>query len=119
MLQFVPSWVGILTLVVSVILPALVGLVTKVVTSPNKKAIILTLLSALTGFGGELLNALVNHTAYNVFAGIITFVTAFIIGVAVHFGFLKPTGISTKLQAVGTTTYSDPSTPTGGAPLVG
>ena len=101
MLQFIPDWVGVLTLVVSVILPVLVGLVTKVVTRPGVKAVLLALLSAVTGFGGELLNALVNQSPYNLFVGLITFITAFIIAVALHYGLWKPTGVSASAQRVG------------------
>jgi hypothetical protein len=98
MLQFTFSWIGILTLVVSVVLPVLVALVTTRITSPGKKAVTLAFLSALTGFGAELLNALTNNTAYDVFTGLLTFVTAFIIGVALHFGLWKPTGVASTVQ---------------------
>ena len=98
MLQFDFSWVGILTLVVSVVLPVLVGLVTTRFTDPAKKAITLAGLSAVTGFGTEALNALTTGTAYNVFTGILTALTAFIIGTALHYGFWKPTGISAQVQ---------------------
>jgi small basic protein len=99
MLQFTFSWVGILTLVVTVILPVLTGLVTTKLTSPGKKAIVLALLAAITGFGSELLNALTTNTAYDVFAGLLTFITAFVIAVALHFGFWKPVGTTDAAQS--------------------
>jgi hypothetical protein len=101
MLQFTASLVGILTLIVTVILPILTGFVTTRMTSPGKKAVVLALLSAITGFGAELLNALANHLAYNVFTGLLTFLTAFLIAVALHFGFWKPVGVSGAAQDVG------------------
>lgn len=102
MIQFEPNWVGLLTLLVSVILPVVVGLVTKRVTDPGHKAILLALLAALTGFLSELLNALTTGDVYDVFSGLLTFVAAFIIGVALHYGLWKPTGVSHKAQEVGT-----------------
>lgn len=101
MLQFDPSWVGVLTLVVTVVLPLVTGLATTRLTSGGKKAVTLALLSALTGFGAELLNALVNATPYNVFTGLLTFLTAFLIAVGLHFGFWKPVGASDAAQGVG------------------
>lgn len=101
MLQFAFSWVGILTLVVTVILPILTGLVTTRLTSSGKKAVVLALLSALTGFGAELLNALTNGQVYDVFTGLLTAFTAFLIAVALHFGFWKPVGASEAAQSVG------------------
>jgi divalent metal cation (Fe/Co/Zn/Cd) transporter len=101
MIEFTFSWVAILTLLVSTILPILVGLVTKVVTSAAKKATLLALLSAATGLGSELLNALTSHTAYDLFVGLVTFVTVFIVGVALHYGFWKPTGVALAAQKVG------------------
>ena len=94
MLEFTFSWVAILALVVSVILPILVGLVTTRVASSRTRAIALALLAAVTGFGTELLNALVNALPYDLFAGLVLAVTAFLIAVALHFGFWKPVGVS-------------------------
>lgn len=101
MIQFIPDWVGLLTLIVSVVLPVIVGLITKVVTSPGRKAVLLALLSAITGFGSELLLSLNNGTAYNLFTGLLTFLAAFIIGVALHYGLWKPTGVANKAQQIG------------------
>lgn len=101
MIQFMPSWVGLLTLVVSVVLPVLVGLVTQVKTNPTLKAVLLVVLAAVTGFLSELLNALVTGSVYDIFTGLITFITALIIGIALHFGFWKPTGVTDAVQRVG------------------
>lgn len=101
MLQFSFSWIGVLTLVVTVILPILVGLATTRLTSPGKKAVVLAILAALTGFLAELLNALVTGTSYDLFVGLITAFTAFLIAVAMHFGLWKPVGAAARAQAVG------------------
>jgi hypothetical protein len=99
MIQFTLTWIGILTLVVNDVLPIITGLATTRLTSPAKKAIVLALLSAITGFGAELLNALVNHTVYDAGAGLLTAFTAFIIAVALHFGFWKPVGAAAAAQS--------------------
>jgi hypothetical protein len=46
----------------------------------------------------ELLNALQEGVPYDVFAGLVTAITVFIIAVALHFGLWKPTGVAAKVQ---------------------
>jgi hypothetical protein len=98
---FAPSWVQLLTLLVTVVLPILVGLVTQRETNSGRKAVILAVLSAVTGFGSELLSALVQGQTYDAAAGLFTAVTALIVAIALHFGIYKPTGIAGKAQDVG------------------
>lgn len=98
MLTFTFSWVLVLTLLVSTVLPVLVGLVTSRVTSSGKKAVLLAILSAVTGFLSELLAALQAGTPYDIFAGLVTAIGVFIVAVALHFGLWKPTGVSSKVQ---------------------
>jgi len=102
MIEFTFSWIILLTMLVATVLPLLVGLVTKVVTSPGKKAVLLALLSAVTGLGSEVLNALTTGTSFNLFLGLILFITSFLIAVGLHYGFWKPTGTSAAAQRVGT-----------------
>jgi small basic protein len=94
------SWVQLLTLLVSVILPILVALATNRLSSPGVKAVVLALLAALVGFLSELLDALVDNTAFNLGAAVMSWVTAFIIAVASHYGLLKPTGLTGSKGAV-------------------
>jgi len=99
---FEPSLAGLLSLVVTVILPLLVGLVTTRVTGAGVKAVILLVLATVktvveawiaAGAGVDwdfvpvLYNAVVN----------------FGIAVAIHFGLWKPTGASTAAQNTGRT----------------
>jgi hypothetical protein len=85
----------IIGLLVTLVLPILVGLVTTRVTSAGKKAVLLLALTAVTGFLVELGNA---GPDYNVANGVFYTVVGFITAVAVHFGFLKPTGVSGAAQ---------------------
>lgn len=98
MLTFTFSWVLVLTLLVSTVLPVLVALVTSRVTSSGKKAVALAVLSAITGFLSELLAALEAGAPYDIFTGLVTAVGVFIVAVALHFGLWKPTGVASKVQ---------------------
>jgi hypothetical protein len=86
-------WIG---LVVSIGLPVLVGLVTKHVTHPGVKAVLLLALSTLTGFLTEFANPGPGWDFST--AAILAFVS-FAIGVLSHFGLWKPTGVSDRAQS--------------------
>lgn len=85
----------IISMVVGVLLPILVGLVTKTVTSPAFKAVLLFLLAAISGFLTEFLQA---GTAFDWQQALFAWLTTFIVAVAMHFGLYSPTGISQKAQ---------------------
>lgn len=92
------DWPLIIGLVVSVVLPLLVGLVTKYATNGRIKALLLAGLSAVTGLFTELGNALTNETPYNLGMGLVFALAAFIVGVGMHYGLYKPTGAATAAQ---------------------
>jgi hypothetical protein len=85
-------WLGLL---VSVVLPVLVGLVTTRVTSAGVKAVLLLALSILNGLLVEVANP---GPGFNLGTAAILAVVAFGTGVLAHFGLWKPTGISGKAQ---------------------
>lgn len=88
-------------LLVSTILPIIVGLVTKAATHPGTKAILLAGLSALDGLGSQALAAHSNHADYDLGQGILLAFTAFIVGVAMHYGLWRPTTVAARAAAVG------------------
>ena len=90
----------IIGLLVSTVLPILVGLVTTKVTSPGWKAIILAVLAAVTGLLTELLASINAGVAYDLGNGLVLALTSFLIAVALHFGLWKPTTVSAKAQDV-------------------
>lgn len=92
----------VLGIVVSTVLPLLVGLVTKTVTHPGAKAILLALLAAVLGLLTELLAAVQAGRAYDLGTGIIVALGAFLVAVGMHFGIWKPTGLADSAQRVGT-----------------
>lgn len=89
-------WIGLL---ISVVLPILVGLVTTKVTSARIKAVLLLALTAATGFFTELANE--PPSGYHVSTAAILWGVSFLTGVAAHFGLWKPTGISAAAQRLG------------------
>lgn len=87
--------------VITVILPALVGLVTKKITSSGFKAILLALLSIISSLLTEIMNAVNSGTEYDLGRGLMVALFTFIGAVAIHYGLLKPTGVAEKAQEVG------------------
>lgn len=85
----------IVGLLITLVLPVLVGLVTTRVTSACMKSVLLLLFTAVDGFLVELGNA---GDGYNVANGVFYAIVGFVTAVAVHYGLLKPTGISAKAQ---------------------
>lgn len=85
-------WIGLL---ISVVLPVLVGLVTKRVTHAGVKAVLLLALSTLNGFLVEFAHP---GPDYDFGTAVVLTLVAFATGVLAHFGLWKPTGVSTKAQ---------------------
>lgn len=85
-------WIGLL---ISVVLPVLVGLVTKRVTHAGVKAVLLLALSTLNGFLVEFAHP---GPGYDFGTAVVLTLVAFGTGVLAHFGLWKPTGVSTKAQ---------------------
>jgi hypothetical protein len=97
------SGVQLLQLLVAVILPVVVGLVTTRVTKPGAQAILLLLLSVVTALLTELLAAVTAGVAYDLGAGLLLALSTFVVGVAVHYGLWKPTGVTAKVAEIGVT----------------
>lgn len=86
-------WLGLL---ISVILPVLVGLVTTKVTHAGLKAVLLLALSGVNGFVVEYAGP--HDAGYSVGTAAVLALVSFGTGVLAHFGFWKPVGVSTKAQ---------------------
>lgn len=85
-------WIG---LVISVVLPVLVGLVTTRVTHPGTKAVLLLALSTLTGLLTEVLHPV---DGFDLGTAVVLAAVSFATGVLTHFGLWKPVGVSGKAQ---------------------
>lgn len=90
-------WIGLL---ISVVLPVLVGLVTTRVVNASVKAVLLLALTGATGFLTEFAGP--HPDGYSVGAAVILTVVSFGTSVLSHFGLWKPTGIAHKAQDFGT-----------------
>jgi hypothetical protein len=86
-------WLGLL---VSVVLPVLVGLVTTRVTDAGIKAVLLLALSTATGFMTEYAGP--HDAGYSVGTAAVLALVSFASAVLAHFGFWKPVGVSGKAQ---------------------
>lgn len=86
-------WLGLL---VSIVLPVLVGLVTTRVTHAGVKAVLLLALSTANGFVIEYAGP--HDAGYSVQTAAVLALVSFAVGVLAHFGLLKPTGIAGKAQ---------------------
>lgn len=85
-------WLG---LVITFVLPLLVGVVTTHVTNSSVQAVLLLLFTAVNGF-------LVEYTAphpdgYSIGSAVVFSLVGFVMAVASHFGLWKPTGVSRAL----------------------
>jgi phosphotransferase system glucose/maltose/N-acetylglucosamine-specific IIC component len=100
-ITFAPTWIQLLSLLVSVVLPLFVGLVTTRATSAAVKATLLAALAFASGLGGELLAALNAGVSYDLATGVFSGLATFLIAVGLHYGLWKPTGATSAVQAVG------------------
>jgi hypothetical protein len=101
--------VQVASLLIGVFIPILVGLVTKVTTSPALKSILLLALSAVSGF----LTEFVNSANFIWQQALLTTVVTFVIGVATYYGLWTPTGVTAKAQAA----FSQPKNEVGQMPI--
>jgi hypothetical protein len=102
-----PDLGGMLSLLITIVLPLLVGVVTTRVTSANIKAVLLLALVAIKTFIEALIAADQAGIALAFVPFLMNLVLNFIIAVAIHFGLWKPSGLSTTIQEkVGVTNTS-------------
>lgn len=86
-------WLG---LVVSVVLPILVGVVTTHVTDPGIQATLLLAFTAVNGFIVEYAGP--HPDGYSVKAAVVLWIISFATSVASHFGLWQPTKVAELVQ---------------------
>jgi hypothetical protein len=91
----------VLQFIIAVLLPLLVGLVTKRVTSSGTKAVLLLALSAVSAVLTSWAAAAQEGTVFDMGAALLAALATFVVGVAVQFGFWRPVGATAAVQAVG------------------
>lgn len=119
MIVFHPTLLQGLTLLVSVILPIIVGLVTTKVTSANLKALALLGLALVTSLVTNWILAVQTGHPFDLWGALYTFGSVFLIGVASHFGLWKPTGVAGAAASVLVTTSKTATGTTPTVPLEG
>ncbi|MER7331649.1 MULTISPECIES: hypothetical protein [unclassified Micromonospora] len=95
---FAPNLGGLLSLAITVLLPILVGLVTRRSTSASAKAVLLLLLSAVNAVLSAWLQAENTAAVFEWIPVVYSTAINFGIAVAVHFGLFKPTGAASAAQ---------------------
>jgi hypothetical protein len=90
-----------LTFAIGVILPLLVGLVTRWNAAAGVRAVLLLALSAVTSLLTELLDALNTGTPFELGPMLLAAFGAFLIGVGTHFGLWAPTGAAAAVKHTG------------------
>ncbi|QWS69692.1 membrane protein [Microbacterium phage WilliamStrong] len=89
----------IIGLLVSTVLPLLVGLVTTRVTHGGVKAVLLAGLALVTSLLTELGVAIANGVQYDLGRGLLLAIPTFLIAVGMHYGLWKPVGAATAAQS--------------------
>lgn len=87
-------------LLAAVVLPILVGIVTKKEANPAVKSVVLLVLSAVNG----LVMAAVNNAGLLSSEALRAGLVSLVISVALHYGVFKPTGVTDAAQNVAPTT---------------
>ncbi|MFK4760288.1 hypothetical protein ACI3KS_05070 [Microbacterium sp. ZW T5_45] len=91
----------LLNLLLAVVFPVLVGLVTTKVTASTLKAVLLATISLASGLVSALLAAVLAGAPFDIITALLTGLAAWIIAIATHLGFWKPSGVTERVQTVG------------------
>lgn len=97
----------LLNLLIAVIFPVLVGLVTTKVTRSWVKAVLLATIALLSGLVTALLAAVLAGVPFDIIGALLTGLAAWIIAIATHLGFWKPSGVTEKVQSIGSPPLPD------------
>lgn len=85
-------------LVLTVLMPILVGLITNKATSGAAKAWLLAGTTLVTSVLAGLYDAVINNGVFDIGLALLVAIPAFAISVATHYGLWKPTGVSDAAQ---------------------
>lgn len=94
----------VVQLILTVVMPILVGLVTNRTTSGKAKAWLLAAFTVITSVVTELGDAAIAGTPFDLGLSLLLAIPAFAISVATYYGLWKPTGVAVAAQDVTSTT---------------
>lgn len=89
----------LISVLVGVVLPLLVGIVTNSNTQPDVKAVVLLGFSGFTSVATEFGQTLTTGSAFDWGTVVVAALATFLTGVGVHFGLLKPVATSAAARA--------------------
>lgn len=95
---FAPNLGGLLSLAITIVLPILVGLVTRQSTAAGVKAVLLLGLAAVKTVLEAWLQAVNTDVVFDWVPVVYSVLINFGIAVAVHYGLFKPSGVSAAAQ---------------------
>ena len=98
MVQFTMDAALTIQLILTVLMPILVGLITKKTTSSAIKAWLLAGTTLATSVLTGLYDATINSGVFDLGTALLVAIPAFAISVATHYGLWKPTGVSDAAQ---------------------
>lgn len=98
MISFIVDWPLVLGPIIGIVLPLVVGLVTRASTHPGLKAVLLAALALTANLLTGIDESLVHHTEYNLGAAIVLGLGTFVVAVAAHYGLFVPTGATAAVQ---------------------
>lgn len=90
-----------LSLIIGVVLPLLVGVLTKASWPAGVRAVLLLFLAGVTSVLSDLLGSLNGGPAFDLGVSLLTALGTFLVGVGMHFGFWQPTRASAVVQSIG------------------
>lgn len=96
---FAPNWGGLASLVLTVLLPIVVGIVTRPSTSAQIKALLLLALAVVKTFADAFLAAANAGVEFHPVPVLMNILINFAVAVAVHYGLWKPTGVAPAVAA--------------------
>lgn len=102
MIEIEFGWPQVIAALLGIVLPLLVALVTKRVTSSAVKGMLLTSFSVAAGLLSELGHALTTGESFDPVAWLIVTLAALVAGQTTYSAIWKPTGAAETLQLVGT-----------------
>lgn len=94
----------VVQLLLTVIMPIIVGLVTTRTTSSSIKAWLLAGFTLISSILTELLSSINNASMFDLGVALLATIPAFAISVATYYGLWKPTGVGRAAQDVDSTT---------------
>lgn len=101
MIEFTIDQIAVTQFVVSTLFPLLVGVVTTKLTKGWLKSVLLATLALASGLGAEMIRTWQDGGTFDIGAGLIAGLPAWVIAATAHTNFWKPIGATEAVQELG------------------